>query len=230
MWRETFFILYLHVFTIIVGANDNGNNIETISVDSDPSMYINELDLLDHSDHELQAPTTSNIITCPLVGGGSISLGSGSFILKVPTKTLCSLNKAVTSPETGDVTLIPIARSYDGNEWEQAAGKYAFSLFHDNDILCYTEGCKVKLPPLEEDSEYLLTTSTYSLSEKDEYARFLETASFGITEEQLDDFEASSLNIGENIINWLSDQMNASIVHMTSHREFWRKGVNNRVS
>ena len=176
------------------------------------------------------APTTTNIISCPLVGNSPVALDSGSFMLKIATTTLCALNKAITSPETGDVTLIPIARSYDGNEWEQAAGEYASSLFTDNGILCYDEGCQVNLPVLGDNSQYLLSTSAHSLSEKDEYARFLETTTFGITESQLDEFEASSMSVEEKITSWLSDQMNTTSVPMTSHRKFWRKGVNNRVS
>ena len=179
---------------------------------------------------QTEAPTTTNIVPCPLAGNPSISLGSGSFMLKIAPTTLCSLNKAVTSPDTGDITLIPIARSYSGNKWEQAAGELAFSLFNGNEIPCYAEGCQVNLPPLQKDSEYLLTTSAYSLSEKHEYARFLETTTFGVTQEQLDDFEASSMSVEEKAISWLSDQMNTSVVPMTSHREYWRKGVNNAVS
>ena len=96
---------------------------------------------------QTETPTTANIIPCPLIGNPPVSLSSGSFMLKIATSTLCSLNKAITSPETGDVTLIPIARSYDGNKWEQAAGEYAFFVFSDgNEILCYTEGCQVNLP------------------------------------------------------------------------------------
>ena len=211
MWRETF-VLSLIAFIGIVRCNDDGDTLRTLRVG------------------QTEAQTTTNIVPCPSVGNPSISLGSGSFMLKIAPTTLCSLNKAVTSPHTGEKSLIPIARSYDGNKWEQAAGEFAFALFNGDEIPCYAEGCQVNLPPLEKDSEYLLTTYAYSLSEEQEYARFLETATFGVTQEQLDDFEASSMSVEEKAISWLSDQMNTSVVPMSSHREYWREGVNTAVS
>ncbi len=144
--------------------------------------------------------------------------------------SLCTLSKAVTS-ESGEVALTPIARSYGNYPWEQAAGEYAASLFRDEKIMCYTNGCQIKLPPLVENgAEYYLSSFSYSLSETNEYARFLETATFGTTDEQLDAFESSPNSVEVDITTWISNHMNASIVPITSHREFWRKGQNGRVS
>jgi hypothetical protein len=126
--------------------------------------------------------------------------------------------------------MIPVARSYDNHPWEKAAGEFAASLFNTEDILCYEAGCQINLPPLEADSTYQLSSVVYSLSEQDEYARFLETATFGITQEDLDAFASSSRSVEDDIISWVSDQMDPAEVPMTSHREYWRKRLNGRVS
>ena len=176
-----------------------------------------------------ESPTTTNLLTCPSVGNAPLVVSSGSVMLSVANTSLCTLTKSVTSSASGKVTLIPIARSYDSNPWEQAAGEHAASAFDGNDIMCYTVGCQVHLPSLEVGEEYLLSSSFHSLSEKDEYARFLETATFGITQEQLDTLDLASTSVGDGIVNWVSDQMNSSKIPISSHREYWRKGINSRV-
>lgn len=177
------------------------------------------------------APTTTNVLSCPSVGDNPIFIPSGSVMLQPATNlTLCTLTKVVTSSETGDSFSIPIARSYDGNSWEKAAGEYAASFFVNQGILCYESGCQINLPHLDSGSQFNLASYSYSLSKSDEAARFLETATFGITQSQLDAFENSSNNIQDDIIGWVSNQMNASITPMTSHREFWRKRLTGRVS
>ena len=175
-----------------------------------------------------ESPSTTNFFTCPSVGDVPLTLSSGgSVMLSVAGATLCTLTKSVTSG--GKVTLIPIARTYNENPWEQSAGEYAASIFDDNDIICYEIGCQINLPSLEASEHYLLSSSSHSLSERDEYARFLETSTFGITQEQLDTFGDSSSNVGDDIVNWVSDQMNSTQIPMTSHREYWRRGINARV-
>ena len=82
----------------------------------------------------------------------------------------------------------------------------------------------------ESGAEYRLSTHVYELSKVDEAARFLETATFGITTEELMPLSVSSNDVKTGILTWISRQMNSSITPMTSHREFWRKGLNGRVS
>jgi Protein of unknown function (DUF1800) len=103
--------------------------------------------------------------------------------------TLCLL-----SLEQPDGTAIPVARSYDGNDWERSGGKFAASLA---DWTCNLFGCASVLPPA---SNYVLVTRIASstngsptspnrlsapLSNKvpsrAEVARFLQSASFGAT-------------------------------------------------
>ena len=145
------------------------------------------------------------------------------------TNILCTLTKAMNSSNS-DISLIPIARSYDENLWEQSAGEFAASIFEGEEILCYSVGCQVNLPPLEAGAEYLLSSFSHSLPAVDEYARFLETATFGTTQEQLDVFATYSGSVQDNIASWLLGQMNSTVTPITSHRENWRKGLNGRVS
>ncbi len=178
------------------------------------------------------APTTTNILSCPPLGSDPLSVSAGSIMLQgvAETITLCTLTKSVTSSETGITTLVPIARSYNNNPWEKAAGEFAASLFGEKELVCYPSGCQVQLPPLETGAEYLLSSYSHALSDIDEYARFLETATFGTTPKQIDAFETSSSNsLQHTITTWLADQMNSSITPMTSHREYWRRGLNGRV-
>ena len=143
---------------------------------------------------------------------------------------LCTLTKSVTSETSGETVLIPIARSYDNNAWERGAGEQAVSILGRKNIMCYAVGCQLDLQALESSEEYLLSSSSHSLSESDEYARFLETATFGITQAEIDSLAASPKSVDENIIDWMSNQMNISETLLSSHREFWRKRTNSRVS
>ncbi len=173
-----------------------------------------------------QPATTNILISCPPVGSPPIDVAPGSVTLTL-SDALCTLS---TISETGFATLIPIAISYDNNPWEQSAGEFASSFFANDDISCYSNGCQIDLPPLETGESYVLTTSNYTLSETNQYARFLETATFGTTQEQLDTLKSSPESVYDNIALWISDQMNSTITPLTSHREFWRKSVNGRVS
>ena len=156
-------------------------------------------------------------------------MSAGSVILQITNTTLCTLSKSIDFSESGEVTFVPIARSYDNNPWEQSTGEYAAAIFDGTNIECYAAGCQLNLPDHEEGAKYVLSSSSHSLSESDEYARFLETATFGVTQEQLDTFADSSKSVQDDIVNWISEQMNSITTPMTSHREYWRKGVMNRV-
>ena len=144
------------------------------------------------------------------------------------SNALCTLTKKVVS-DTGSTSSIPIAVSYDSNPWEQSAGEVATSLFANGNILCYSNGCQIHLPPLGAGESYFLTTFDHSLTDDEMYARFLETATFGTTQQQLDNFKSSPASVHDNIANWISDQMNSATTPLTSHREFWRRGANGRV-
>lgn len=178
-----------------------------------------------------EAPTTANVLMCPKVGEPPIVVPSGSVMLPIIVdSTLCTLTKVLPS-SASEIISIPIARSYANHRWEKSAGEYAASLFGDDEILCYNVGCQIELPiPIEAGAVFRLQRFSHSVSEVDELARFLESATFGITQQQLNEFDASSNHVRTDIIDWVAHQMNNSATPMTSHREFWRKGLNQRVS
>ncbi len=173
------------------------------------------------------APTTTNIVSCPPVGTSPFGVEPGSVMLN-QSDALCTLTKNIVS-DSGSAS-VPIAISYENNPWEKSAGEFAASLFAYEDILCYSNGCQIHLPSLGVGESYALTSLDYSLTDEEEYARFLETATFGTTQEQLDAFERSSATVYDYIVNWISDQMNSTITPSTSHREVFRRGATGRVS
>lgn len=180
-------------------------------------------------------PSTDNVVACPPIGDSPIVVGAGSVILSLAEgSSLCSLTKEIISSDGNQKTLIPVALSYDSHPWEQAAGEFAQTIFGGSEILCYSSGCQLNLPPLEQEGSesYLLSSSSYSLSKTNEYSRFLETATFGVTEDDLENIDtiSSSSNSQDNIAHWVAQQMDTNITPMSSHREFWRKGLNGRVS
>ena len=174
------------------------------------------------------SPTTAIVVSCPLVGDAPVRLLSTSVILSLASSgTLCTLTKVFTS-EAGEMISVPIARSHDTNLWEKSAGDFAASVFIDKNILCYDAGCQVNLPSLELGSKYILSSYNHTLTKENEIARFLETSTFGITQDMLHAFSISPNNTKDAIASWLFDQMDSDIIPMTSHREYWRKGLNGR--
>lgn len=181
------------------------------------------------------APTTELVVPCP-PPDQVVNLSSGSVILSIAgANTLCTVTKIIPKNLLGGgktQTVVPLVRSYDMHMWESSPGNVASSSFENEYILCYEKGCQINLPQLEAGEEYKLTSKTYAISPRDEYARFLETASFGTTSSDLDLMEAATEGNGPIgvIADFVESQMDETSVPMTSHREFWRSRSNPRVS
>ena len=177
------------------------------------------------------APTTSNVISCP-PHGESITLVAGSVILtSAPTDSLCTVS--MLEMTNGDVEVtVPLARSYNGFDWEISAGEKVVDILGTKDFLCYQRGCQIVLPFVSNDMVYKLSSYTYTLDMRDEYARFLETATYGITVADLNGLEEVTGNREplSVITEYIESQMNQNETPMTSHREYWRRRANPRVS
>ena len=159
--------------------------------------------------------TTSSVIDTLVNGSSSLDKSTDNEL-----RTLVKLSADGQS-------LSPISRSYNGGDWENVAGKY-ISLH----IQCEESDtfCTVALPPLEDNSMYQVRSMTYTLSMKDEFARFLEQATFGPTQESLqyliDLSQDENKPVDETIATFIYDQMyNEST---TSHREWYRHRVLHR--
>jgi hypothetical protein len=173
-------------------------------------------------------PSTVHKTYCPPLGSSHVVVDESSSILaRIGSNALCTLTK-VTLEDGNVVKTMPLARSYNQHDWEVSAGKLAASVF-PNGINCYSSGCQVDLPPSQPNEEYRLKSFSKSLSARYTFARFLETATFGILSEDLDGL-AQGNGQGSAIANWIRTQMNLLSTPMTSHRAYWREKANPRVS
>jgi len=171
--------------------------------------------------------SAGNSLSCPQIPSAPTRINPGSNVFQFATEgTLCTLTKIEEDSVVG------VARSYDRNPWEVSAGEFATSLFSDHNFICNSQTCIVALPSLQT-GDYYLTTYTYSISLRDELARFLESATFGITQSELSDLEAltpdtdsTSDSTQGKITKWIKDQIS---VPFSSHRELWREGLNPRL-
>ncbi|KAL7542977.1 hypothetical protein ACHAXR_013016 [Thalassiosira sp. AJA248-18] len=178
---------------------------------------------------------------CPSVAGTSRKVSPGKITIPSIGELgkLCTLTK-VTYENDGEEeevkTIIPLARSYDDQDWGNAAGEIpAVDLAGGWD--CHSSSgtttgtyCSADLPELEDSNEaYVLTTLKHTLSSpRDEVARFLNMATFGVTTTELDgwDYDDSVTPLGQTFANWVQDQMNTDMTPASIHREFWRRRAN----
>lgn len=130
---------------------------------------------------------------------------------------LCTLAEVSSSAVSGrrmlqsmstELGLIPLGRSYGGNDWEPYGGDFS-SLQYD----CSQGPCRVELPAPTNGRSYILkpyaapTLSTDSIK-----ARFLEKATFGPTKQDIANFGSET--------SWLSEQFELPV---TSHRAVFRQ-------
>mmetsp|Transcript_19415 Transcript_19415/g.23909 ORF Transcript_19415/g.23909 Transcript_19415/m.23909 type:complete len:544 (-) Transcript_19415:1477-3108(-) len=175
------------------------------------------------------APTDfDGILSCPLVDEAKLISNTylpGTISFKIPLTSsgigLCTLTKVIDGHST--ITK-PLARTYDGKDWEASPGKYSVSILHQNGIQCVDDDgerlCSINLPALEEGEAFFLASfKDNQLSIRDQRADFLEMTSFGATNEMLDNWEFPSFD------EFVKDQMS---IDATSHREYWRERTNPR--
>jgi hypothetical protein len=118
----------------------------------------------------------------------------------------------------------PVGRTYAGNAWEASSGDFSTLAWS-----CTIAHCTVDLPILLSGSKYRVTSFSppeiFRDDGRDEVARFLEQATFGITQSDVSYFDTNNLlrSIGE----WIKEQQD--VVPITSHRAFFRKRSNARM-
>lgn len=158
--------------------------------------------------------------TCP-PGEGSIDLASSGpleFSLSSSNR-LCTL--VMVAP--GQTSFKPIGRSYDGNDWEAAAGDFSTLSWSCTD----GSSCVTTLPDLASGAMYKLKSydAPQLFSEEvDEIARFLEQATFGPTRTDIANFDQS--NLPQAFANYIKDQ---TTFPLTSHRAMFRRHLNTRM-
>jgi hypothetical protein len=113
---------------------------------------------------------------------------------------------------------VPVARSYDGNNWEAHSGTYAKQKF-----TCVSGVCTTKLPAKMDTQRYELVSYQRRALSKDEMAaRFLEQTTFG---PRLDEIRAIPDATTQTFARWIQSQ---AALPITSHRAEFRKRLNHR--
>ena len=167
-------------------------------------------------------PTLSSATACQSVGKDPTIILAGPTLLERSGSVLCTLTKVKVDSSSGEViSVVPVGRSYDGHDWEPTAGELSTLPWS-----CYTSGCQVSLPRHGDGENYMLTSYNHSLSQRDQVARLLESGTFGSTSSDIDDWNYSTA-MESSAASWVAIQMN---MEMTSHRKFWRRRANARVS
>ena len=161
--------------------------------------------------------------SCPDVGAESLEVvpDNGIFsILTTSNEGLCTLTLKTTTSTTE--TLAPLARSYNGHDWESVAGPYTIS-FH-----CNGNECDGSAPSIDQHTQVFLLTSfglSTNLNSEDIAARFFEQTTFGTTRSDIlpwkDQLASSSSSLDHDFAEWIKDQYDN--VPATSLRQSFRE-------
>ena len=179
-----------------------------------------------HGPTETSAPTTAiQNLSCPPLDGPIVIVAPGQKSIAVAAAgTFCGIFVRRTNN-----ALVPMARSYDGEEWEAAPGPQALTMTPPSSArrrLSRNAGSTgVTLPGLSSDEEYVLLSRDGRAENRPQIARFLETTTFGPRRAEVDLLDDGS---------WARDGAGLRARHLrqqmdlpaTSHREYWRRRTN----
>ncbi len=170
-------------------------------------------------------PTVATVTSCPQEESSPKEISGGPTMLET-SSSLCILTKAFVDADGEMTNIAPIARSYENQPWEKSSGEFANVLLYGLDFEEYTIGSQITLPILDGGAKYFLTSYSYSISDRNSVARLLESATFGTTRIDLESWHEGAVT-KDSAAKWIDEQMKKP---MTSHREFFRRRVNPRVS
>ena len=197
----------------------------------------------------LVCPTTIATTTTPI----STTTTQSTLIAIAKTSgigALCTLSLQIYDDTNKNFGIIPISRSYNGNDWERAGGTYVATYLRDewDCSSTSTSTCSILLPPLSVSSSILTSASntSYILQTRSipsssnssnpsnnnppaEVARFLEAASFGPTPTDLSSWVSSGTNtdvLSTSFAQYIYDQ--SRTVPATLHRQYFRRTANPR--
>jgi len=175
---------------------------------------------------------------CSYIGNGTAPIA----LAKAEPGVITTLSEVTVDGEGAESFVIPIARSYDDNEWEKEPGRIVEDTMYDHNWNCYFGACEIDLPDLGLDKRYKLCSGEAPLrytdpslnADSNVVARFLEQATFGATQADIDSINGAAgsrrrLAVEDNINSWIIDQMDETVTPPTSHREYWRARANPRV-
>lgn len=154
---------------------------------------------------------------CPQASGNPVAIDtpdatSPAGITIASSAILCTL----TLTDISSGISAPVARSYDGKEWEVTAGPLVATLAPPNG------GTFKGLPvPKKLSERYVLTSYDHTgFGEDADATRFLQQATFGPTRSSISEMVAT----GNDYETWVTNQIES--VPLSSHREYWRRRLN----
>lgn len=178
--------------------------------------------------HDSQLSTHKSDLFCNTAGSGSsftrqVSKSSSDtvcILLRVSKRTdNANLDNITRNSNTEDYNMVPVARSYNNQNWERIAGPYAQDLSVNN---C----CSLVIPNLPNlpDGKFILMSFAHSISSKEEVSRFFQQTTFGPTRSMINSWNYSN-DMTQEMRKWLQTQMDATQTPITSHRAFFRERV-----
>jgi len=173
------------------------------------------------------AVTAGPLITqlfCPPLGV-SVSLTSETkyAFAHSTANTFCGI--FIQNGKKRGSTLIPYARSYNGEEWEASPGPNAI---RSKDITCSPNGyCAIHLPALADgaNDSYILLAKDGFMEDRKQIAKFLEMTTFGPKKEEINALDDGAWG-PKSRAQYVRRQMDTPA---TSHREYFRKRANAKV-
>lgn len=181
----------------------------------------------------------STIGTAPTSGSVPFSLSLSKtasqnvlcLLVRVSTRSdIADLDAISSSSKLSDYNIVPIARSYQGGDWQRSAGPYAQEL----ELSCPESSsvCDLQIPILPQLPEGRFVLMPFQYSVEDDRAlvsRFFHQTTFGPTMSMIDDWDYSADSSSAEMAKWVKDQMDTSITPMTIHRQFLRERFNGQL-
>ena len=159
------------------------------------------------------------MLECPLPNESMVVITPGTkSVTAAAANTFCGIFRRT---ESG--VLIPMARSYNGHDWEAAPGPLACPTKNVN-------ATTVILPePQDTTDRYVILTKDAASSDRKQVAKFLELTTFGPKKAEIESIAADGLWSTSGAAKraaYIRNQID--LVPKSSHREFWRKRTNSK--
>ena len=163
------------------------------------------------------SPTSVETLACPPIGTSVTTSAGLKQVTIADPNTYCGI---FLHRPSGD--LIPLARSYNAEDWESAPGPLA----------CPSEDVgptSVLLHQLKDpEDSYVILSKDGSMEDRSSIAKFLEMTTFGPKKSEIESLEADWSTSGINKrAAYIREQMD---LPATSHREYWRRRTNSKCS
>ena len=233
MTRSTILILWIilaataavMMMSSFFGSSSKSSSSKTTNSNDAPSSHRPRILLTTEDSQFMECPTDPDTSISFTLQRATDSDTVVSLTIPIPQQgttasSLCTLVQ-VSDERNGKEFIRPIARSYNGHDWEATAGPHAGLV----DIECSAQKCSVQFPATSEEATYQLTSfEGPSYSSQDLAARFLEQTTFGATLQEISNLAASSSQ--NNFSAWIQNQIEE--LPVVSHRALWRHRLNAR--